>query len=851
MPDQATPDQSVPRENVDARQEVEKDAFMEGVDAGELFEQVVNEGREQDSNVYQVFSAQQLQQGNHGGDFYYGYPSRSASNADTHASMQACLANAASVLQDDVPDVGNCSRRKGNYQKGATKRKQKGKAKCDDKNMELLTQPLPAVHVPMNGSRKNPQVRMKKTKNASSNVGVAEQFNNASVSSNNMSCQALGDTQPMDLNGEANNDDADNTQQDKILDNTSTTDGSENSQASSEEDTEDEYVSDAQVKHVLNMKEAACFLENKEYGNKINRVCHLIDPALKIPKTIVSDPKAELKKLAEHEQKNPSFTTLKNAYKSAVQTHTLLPAENSNEHGGIKYSEKDIYEQEAQSEDYAYFATMSMCDPTYVPSHIMQRKIGGNETTPTLARNHQILMNGTVMGKKTTRCHADNLRPFASDTCAVTLQKYEWQRPKVPPKEPKEKAKKDTLPKCLEELSCAKRPNLMPDAVEAFESYKYRRQQKHYEQPFLGKGKQKEQQNKILERFQSGNVSANEHRKGMRAIDWDDEDLIVATAFESLDELMERVPDFKEHLIRRNNSKNQCLLEKVSKGKSKPMCNVECRFCKNRGNCSDAKRATNQNRSDNKQNNQEVGENQKQPVKTGAERSNRRSVKRNERRESSCSSPSQSPKRTKRQTGTKKDLVQGDNSHQANFTDPQPEEDLDFNDSSSEKGSNLDKQFELNGKTNKPLSLQCSEILASAMIQELLELDKASMEITAYLCYMMANSLHIHGRRWVQNNFNEAEIMFEILEGWSTKLKFSSCWLVNFDEEKHPLKQELFHLAMSCMEGVAPGKSTTVPESLRPENGFDGTKNLRIDEDCVVSVNLANNNSNTARHVFN
>jgi len=137
------------------------------------------------------------------------------------------------------------------------------------------------------------------------------------------------------------------------------------------------------------------------------------------------------------------------------------------------------------------------------------------------------------------------------------------------------------------------------------------------------------------------------------------------------------------------------------------------------------------------------------------------------------------------------------------------------------------------------------------MIQELLELDKASMEITAYLCYMMANSLHIHGRRWVQNNFNEAEIMFEILEGWSTKLKFSSCWLVNFDEEKHPLKQELFHLAMSCMEGVAPGKSTTVPESLRPENGFDGTKNLRIDEDRVVSVNLANNNSNTARYVFN
>ena len=278
------------------------------------------------------------------------------------------------------------------------------------------------------------------------------------------------------------------------MDNTSTTDGSENSQASSEEDTEDEYeyVSDAQVKHVLNMKEAACFLENKEYGNKINGVCHLIDPALKIPKTIVSDPKSELKKLAEHEQKNPSFTTLKNAYKSAVQTHTMLPAENSNEHGGIKYSEKDIYEQEAQSEDYAYFATMSMCDPTYVPSHIMQRKIGGNETTPTLARNHQILMNGTVMGKTTTRCHADNFRPFASDTCAVTLQKYEWQRPKVPPKEPKkEKAKKDALPKCLEELSCAKRPNLMPDAVEAFESYKYRRQQKHYEQPFLGKGKQK------------------------------------------------------------------------------------------------------------------------------------------------------------------------------------------------------------------------------------------------------------------------------------------------------------------------------------------------------------------------
>ena len=405
----------------------------------------------------------------------------------------------------------------------------------------------------------------------------------------------------------------------------------------------------------------------------------------------------------------------------------------------------------------------------------------------------------------------------------------------------------------MSELPCANRANL-PEAVETFLSYKVRNKAKHYEPPVFGKGRQKEDQNS---KFSTGFVTANERRRGMRPINWDDRQLIDATDFHTLDQLLDQIPDYKEHLIHRN-AENQSLLETTSKGKSKPMWNVECKFCKNRGSDSDAKNV--KNRLDN-QKHKEVVELHDHLVKTYPSQTTTTAPSnphctRNQRQ--SSSSPSQSPKRPRVPRGTRKGLAQGNtlsgyNNHQSNFAVSQPEDAPEFSDSSNEKES-VASPFELNGKTVNPMSMQCSELLASPIVQELLELDKANLEITAYVAYMMAHSLHIHGRRWNKEDyFDEGNTMFTILEGWSQQLKVTNFHAVYFDEDKHPLKQDLFQLAMSCMKGVLPEERTSVPPSLRPDNDFVGKMcGLRSDlnPEKFVSVNLVNNISNTARYVF-
>ena len=407
------------------------------------------------------------------------------------------------------------------------------------------------------------------------------------------------------------------------------------------------------------------------------------------------------------------------------------------------------------------------------------------------------------------RSHAENYRPLANNTCKINLQKHEWKKQINPAKKDAKGAKKDG-PKRLNKLPCYKRANFR-DAVKTFNIYKARHKARHYtEQMGFGKNHQEGQMGPKLT---AGTVTSVEKRKGMQVINWEDDELFRATNFESLDQLLESIPDYKEHLIHRN-AENRSLLESTSKGKSKVIDRVECKYCKNKGSDSDAR--TIKNKLDSDKHKKVVERHDKlvktYPQTTSAPNPNPYS----QQRKSSSPSPSQSPKRSRLRG------IRGFNqgSTLSGYKNVNFEDVPDSSDSSNEREPTVN-PFALNGKSDSPMSMKCAEILGSPIVQELLEMDKANFEITSYLAFMMAHSLHMHGIRWMQEKYYEdGNLMYLLLDGWSKQLKVSDFWLINFDEDKHPFKNDLLELAMSCMKGVLPEKLESVPASLRPENNF-------------------------------
>ena len=155
-----------------------------------------------------------------------------------------------------------------------------------------------------------------------------------------------------------------------------------------------------------------------------------------------------------------------------------------------------------------------------------------------------------------------------------------------------------------------------------------------------------------------------------------------------------------------------------------------------------------------------------------------------------------------------------------------------------------------------PMSMRCAEYLGDTLMQDFLEMNKASQEITAHMAYLMAHSLHIYGARWQNSgpeSLQEAIIMHTLLEGWSKAIKAPNLHVVYFNPHNCNFsKEDLHHLALSCMMPVDPEIPDLCPQSLRPENGFTGMLQLQISpNEKETYVNMVNHAGNTVRYVFN
>ena len=73
-----------------------------------------------------------------------------------------------------------------------------------------------------------------------------------------------------------------------------------------------------------------------------------------------------------------------------------------------------------------------------------------------------------------------------------------------------------------------------------------------------------------------------------------------------------------------------------------------------------------------------------------------------------------------------------------------------------------------------PMSMRCAEYLGATLLQDFLEMDKASQEIMGHIAYLMAHSLHIHGERWAHTTDaarRDGNSMIRLLQGWSKMIK--------------------------------------------------------------------------------
>jgi len=173
--------------------------------------------------------------------------------------------------------------------------------------------------------------------------------------------------------------------------------------------------------------------------------------------------------------------------------------------------------------------------------------------------------------------------------------------------------------------------------------------------------------------------------------------------------------------------------------------------------------------------------------------------------------------------------------------------------------------FMNNAKTTKPLSIVCSELLASSVVQDGLEFNKSAFEIQNYLYFMMAISIHLHGARWASRQPGEGALMIEMLDAWCSNLKvggankaFDGLNVVYFKEEENPILEDLFYVATSCMKAVEPVQSDALPKNMQYANGFSGKiENVHVkgngdpEMDYKTTLNMVNNASNSPKYVFN
>ena len=205
-----------------------------------------------------------------------------------------------------------------------------------------------------------------------------------------------------------------------------------------------------------------------------------------------------------------------------------------------------------------------------------------------------------------------------------------------------------------------------------------------------------------------------------------------ASTFPSLEAFPADMPTYREHLIYRT-VQNKNLLETMSTGKGWLIHRLKCKFCKGKGSDTDAK--TIKNKLDNKKNN-------KMRELNSTMEKTYNSHKSAPKPKSSSPSKSKSPsdanaKPAKRPKGQRTQLETGN--HLIAYNN------VDLGNASDSASDNQTDNFQNNLQATNPMSMRCAEYLGSALLQDLLQMDKASQEITGHLAYMMANSLHIHG----------------------------------------------------------------------------------------------------------